>query len=59
LKRDPNVTTRDVLAKFGDDATDTVKQYVRQASIGAGVEKFLRQKRLRDMINTLYENNRL
>lgn len=29
LKNDPNVTTRDVPVKFGDDATDAVKQYLQ------------------------------
>src|SRR5262249_22493605 len=29
LKNDPNITTRDVPVKFGDDATDAVKQYLQ------------------------------
>jgi hypothetical protein len=29
LKNDPNITTRDVPVKFGDDATDAMKQYLQ------------------------------
>lgn len=34
LKWDKNVTTRDVPVKFGDDATDTVKQYLQTFALG-------------------------
>jgi hypothetical protein len=35
LKWDPNITTRDVPVKFGDDATDAVKQYLQTFAMTA------------------------
>jgi hypothetical protein len=35
LRWDPNVTTRDIPVKFGDDATDAVKQYLQTFAMTA------------------------
>jgi len=35
LKWDPNITTNDVPVKFGDDATDAVKQYLQTFALTA------------------------
>jgi hypothetical protein len=35
LQNDPNITTRDVPTKFGDDATDAAKQYLQTFALTA------------------------
>lgn len=53
LKNDPNVTTRDVPVKFGDDATDAMKQYLQTFAMTARPKTF--EERIQDEMPERYQ----